>query len=175
MTTSQSFSTIAEIMTHKQDDLLELWLKHIMAQPKNRILELMTETELRQEAASLLQTLCTAFSSGHYDDLDRPEFAATVDLLRRLSTSRAEQGFTSTETAAFIFSLKHVLLEFVQTEFADDFPRLNAEFIKLNNALDLLVLVTFETYVHAREEVVTQQSYALLELSTPVIRVWNHR
>lgn len=165
--------TVAEIMAARQNELLETWPKKIITLAGTRTLELMTEAQLRQQTSELLQTLITAFSSELYDDLERPEFADSVAMLRDISASWAEQGFTPSETAVLVFSLKDALLEYLQVEFGDDPELLNREFIKMNKIIDNLGLITFETFAQTREEVIAQQSRSLLELSTPVIQLWD--
>lgn len=169
----KEFMTIAEIMAAKEGELLESWLENVKALPGTRTLELVTEAQLRTEAAELLRTLVIALGSEEYEDITRPEFADSLALLRDISASRAEQGFTPSETAFFVLSLKNALLAFLQQEFADDPAQLNAEMLKMGTVLDNLGLVTFETYVLAREEVIAQQSCSIIELTTPVVRLWD--
>jgi len=172
-TEEKGYMTVAEVMSAHEEELLEAWLANIIALPGTRTLELMTEAQLRAQAAELLGTLTIAFGSEEYEDLERPEFADSVAMLRDISASRAEQGFSPSETAFLILSLKSALLAFLQQELGDDPALLNAEVIKMNTVLDNLGLIAFETYALARDEVVAQQSRSLIELSTPVIRLWD--
>ena len=147
----------------------------------NRTLELMGEEQLRAEAGSLLRTLTIAFGAENCEDITQPAFADSATMLREVSASRARQGFTPSETATFILSLKNTLLEYLQQEIDDDLELLNAEVVKMNKLIDNLALVTFETYALTREDIIAQQNQAiidqqsrwLLELSTPVIQVWD--
>ncbi len=165
--------SIAGIMIARQDELLETWIENIMALAGTRMLELMTRQQLRTQITGLLQALTAAFSGKADDDIERPEFADSIAILRDISASRAEQGFTPSETVAFVFSLKDVLLKYLRTELAEDPELLNAEVIKMNKIIDKLGLIACETFAIAREEIIAQQSRSLLELSTPVIRLWD--
>lgn len=165
--------TIAEIIVDRQEEILTDWMQLITKLGGTRTLELMSEDQLVVQAKGLLTTLTTAFNAEQYVTIDTPDFADAVALLQDISASRAEQGFTASETAVFVFSLKDALLKYMQEEISEDPVILNAEIQKMNKIIDNLGLLTFETYAKTREEVILQQSRSLMELSTPVIRVWD--
>ena len=164
--------TVAEVMVRRQSELLEDWIRNIAAVPGNRTLALMSEEALRKEATELLQTLVTAFSSEEYENLAAPQFAASVRMLQDISRSRAKGEFSPSETALFVLSLKEALLQYLQADMADDPELLSSEVVKMNRVIDSLSLITFESYVRSREEVIVQQTRSLLELATPVIELW---
>ncbi len=165
--------TIAEIIVDRQEEILTDWMQLITKLGGTRTLELMSEDQLVVQAKGLLTTLTTAFNAEQYVTIDTPDFADAVALLQDISASRAEQGFTASETAVFVFSLKDALLKYMQEEISEDPVILNAEIQKMNKIIDNLGLLTFETYAKTREEVILQQSRSLMELSTPVIRLWD--
>ena len=164
--------SVAGIMRAKQDEVLATWIDNIISLPGTRVLEMMTEAELRKETTDLLETLMAAFSAEQYEDIEQPEFAQSVAMLRKISRERAEQGFTPSETATYVFSLKDALLEYLQEEFGDEPELLNAETLKMNKVIDKLGLITFETYAMAREQIISGQA-AVLKLSTPLIKLWD--
>jgi len=164
--------TIAEILVARQDDILKDWLQNIRILTGTRTLELITEKHLHIQASNLLSTLNKAFRVKQYVNIDASEFADSVAILKDISSSRVEQGFTLSETAIFIFSLKDVLLKYLQEETGDNLQWLNSETQKMNKVIDNLGLVIFETFSKTREEVISQQSRSLMELSTPVIQIW---
>ena len=165
--------TAAGVMKAREKEILESWLDKIWALPGSRTLELMTKEQLREQTRGLLKALTIAFGSEEYEDIERPEFADSVAMLRDISASRAEQGFTPSETAAYIFSFKSALLVYLQEEFAADPKLLNSEVIKMNTVIDALGVITFEAFAKTREEIIAQQSRSLMELSTPVIKMWD--
>jgi len=165
--------TVAEVMTAREKEILEGWLDKIWTLPESRTPELMTKEELREQTRELLKKLTIAFAAEEYEDIERPEFADSVAMLRDISDSRAKQGFTPSETAAFIFSFKSSLLTYLQDEFAEDPELLNSEIIKMNTVIDALGMITFETFSKTREEIIGQQSRSLMELSTPIIKLWD--
>jgi len=165
--------TVAEILVTRQRDILNDWLENMRGLPGTRTLDLMDEEQLRKQTTDLLGTLTTAFGAEQYIDIEAPEFADSVAMLRDISASRAEQGFTASETAFFVFSLKDALLKRLQEELGDRPNLLNAEVLKMNAVIDKLGMVALETYSLTREEVIGQQSRALMELSTPVQKLWD--
>ena len=178
---SDARKSLAQILETDQQALLEDWLANIRALPGSRTAQLITEQQLRTQAAGLLRALTSAFASEQYEDIGRPEFAESVARLREISASRARQGFTPSETATFVLSLKDTLLRFLQDEVGDDPALLNAVVVKTSKVIDKLGLATFETFATTREEVITQQKEeiislqrrSLMELSTPVMVLWD--
>jgi len=166
-------TTVAEILAGRQQEVLADWLENIRALPGTRTLELMTEDQLLKQTTDLLAALTTAFGAEQYVDITVPEFADSVAMLRDISTSRAEQGFTPSETAFFVFSLKDTLLKYLQEELGDQPALLNAEIAKLNKVSESLGLLTFETFAVTRENIIAEQSRSLMELSTPALKLWD--
>ncbi|OEJ63799.1 STAS domain-containing protein [Magnetovibrio blakemorei] len=165
--------TVAEILTSNQQSILESWIKSIKHLEGNRTLELLSEKELRSDATSLADAFVTAFSVENYTDIQRPEFKPVLALLRDISASRVEHGFTPSETATFVLSFKNALLEYLQKEFGGTPKALHEEVIKMNKVIDELGLITLEGFIESREESVRQQTRTLMELSTPTMRLWD--
>ena len=165
--------TLSAVLTERKTALLEAWMRNILTLPGNRTLSLMTERQLRGQAGELLDALLAAFKSGNLEDIQTPEYRVSSRLLRMISESRAKQGFSPTETAVFVFSLKDAFLPILQKVFDSDRTRLASEVIRLSTVIDKLGLVTFESYVDAREKVITKQSRAMVELAESANRAKN--
>jgi rsbT co-antagonist protein RsbR len=88
------------------------------------------------------------------------------------SRARALQGFSPSETATFIFSLKQPLFRYIQQEQGRDPLQRAEEIWSMNMLLDKLGLYTTEVYQKSREEIIARQQQELLELSTPVVELW---
>jgi rsbT co-antagonist protein RsbR len=163
-------SGISEVLAKREMEILDAWTK---AQADVAVLKkgLITEKQLREESARFMVILSKAVAGGNLD-ITAPEYDDLNKFLANFSASRASMGFSPSETATFIFSLKQIVIRFLQEEFGD---RLEI-FIKIglgfDDLLDKLGLLTFETYVKGREEVIREQQRSLLEISTPVIQVW---
>jgi len=160
-------------MAAQEDKILETWVSNIIALPGTRTLELMTERQLRTQATELLRTLTVALASEEYEDITRPEFAGAVAMLRDISAAHAEQGLSPSETAYFVFSLGSAIRKILIKELAEDVPRMREAITNVIDVMAKLSLVTVETFAMTREEIITQQSRSLMELSTPVIKLWD--
>lgn len=160
------------ILKKKKDYTLELWMKNQLANAGLRE-DLITNTELREQSEELISILIDRLTEQNISDIDDTDFEPVVEILAGISISRARQGFTPRETAAFIFSLKEALIEVLQEDITDDPATLYHETLKVSRLLDSFTSVTFETYIKGREEVILRQTDEISEISTPVIRVWD--
>jgi rsbT co-antagonist protein RsbR len=94
------------------------------------------------------------------------------ELLGDFSRSRALQGFTPSQTATFVFSLKEPLFTLLRDEIKDDATKLAEELWTATKLVDTLGLYTTEVYQQSRNDVIKRQTDELLELSTPVVQLW---
>ncbi|OIP87534.1 MAG: anti-anti-sigma factor [Syntrophaceae bacterium CG2_30_49_12] len=162
---------ISELLAKKEKEILDAWTKaqaDITAFKKG----LITEKQLREESARFLGILVRAVAGGNLEDITAPEYDEVNKFLANFSVSRASIGFSPSETATYIFSLKDTVLRFLQDEFGDQPAELSKAVIGFSMLMDKLGLITVETYVKAREDVIREQQKSLLEISTPVIQVW---
>jgi rsbT co-antagonist protein RsbR len=130
----------------------------------------MNETELREQSRDFLNLFNQALPSG--SDLNAPSWKPMKDLLAQTVRRRALQGFSPAETATFIFSLKQPLFNLVRAGFADAKEQAG-ELWNLTLLLDNLGLHTIDLHQHSREEVIQRQQHELLELSTPVVQLYD--
>ncbi len=166
-------STVAEILNKRQDELLRKWLENFKTLAGTRAIALTTEEQLISQGSNFLRTLTTAFVSEQFTDIETPEFADSVAMLRDISILRAEQGFTPTEMALYLFSLGNTIREFLIEEYSQDLPTMRQSIVNVLQIMEQLTLVTFETYTKTREDIITSQSRSLMEMSTPCLKVWD--
>ena len=164
-------SVIPEVLKKYEKELLADWVQLQLSAPTRRA-DLLTESELRRESAEFLALLREAVHSGN-TDTNAAEWAKVREMLASLSRSRARQGFSPLETATFVFSFKQPLFERLRREFAGDAEALADQTWASSVLLDRLGLFTMEAYQKSREEVIHRQREELLELSTPVVRLWD--
>jgi rsbT co-antagonist protein RsbR len=162
-------SRTADLLAAHEPALLDAWISQQLGAPGGRR-GLIGESELRAQSAELLGLVRQGFASG--EDVSGPAWQAARDLLAGISRSRALQGFTSSETATFVFSLKRPLFDFLRAQSRGDGDALGAELIAVSDTLDRLGLFTTEVFLTAREEVIARQQQDMLELSTPVVKLW---
>ena len=130
------------------------------------------EAETSRIARRFLEQLRRRAQAADLSDIDAPEWQPTRELLEDLSRDRATQGYSSTETAVFIFSLKEPLFALLGKELREEPDRLARETWTANRLIDRLGLFSIECYARTREEVIRRQQQELLELSTPVVALW---
>jgi rsbT co-antagonist protein RsbR len=172
MNPSQNSKTrLPELLGREQASLLQEWLRN---QSQDRALGArIGEADARDESRRLLEAIAAASATGRLDDVSGPEWSAVRDILTRLSQSRAKAGFSQSETARFVFSLKQALFTLLQNEFQSDAKSLSSEIWVASTLMDHLGLVTTEAYLKARESVIQRQQQEMLELSTPVVKLWD--
>ena len=159
------------MLQKKKKQILETWMKFQLQDAALRD-DLITNEDLRTQSDELLSAILTGISKDNYTDPTTSEFDQIRDILSGISISRARQGFSPRETGAFVFSLKEALVKHMQDEYTDT-KELYNETLKINRLIDHLGIVTFETYIKGREEVILRQTDEITEISTPVIRVWD--
>jgi rsbT co-antagonist protein RsbR len=130
------------------------------------------EAETTELARRFLEQLRHNVQVAQLEDIEAPEWQSIRELLEDLSRDRAVQGFSSAETAVFIFSLKKPLFAMLRDELRADSDRLARETWVASALIDRLGLYSIECYARTREEVIRRQQQELLELSTPVVELW---
>jgi rsbT co-antagonist protein RsbR len=133
----------------------------------------MKEGELREQCAEFLRLLTQVSQHGHVTDFNSPVYTPIRELLERLSRSRSLQGFSPAETATFIFSFKQPLFDWLRREAANQPLQVAEEMWSATQLLDKLGLFTTEVHQRTREEVIMRQQQEMLELSTPVVQLWD--
>jgi rsbT co-antagonist protein RsbR len=126
---------------------------------------------LREQSRELIALLQKIPPTASLERTDGDGWTSVRDFLMGVSRSRAIQGFSPRETAMFIFSLKRPLFERLRAEISDGQALANEMWIA-TQLLDQLGLLTTEMYQKSREEVISRQQQELLELSTPVVQLW---
>jgi rsbT co-antagonist protein RsbR len=166
---SEGLSVIETLLRDHRSELLEAWLQGQLAAPGVRT-DLLSSDEMRVESDRFLTALADAVAAGSAEpDLHGPQWGPIKDLLSELSRSRAMRGFTPTETATFVFSLKQPLFTQARQSAPDDAA--DAMWVA-TTLIDALGLFTTESFLRSREEIIQRQQEELMELSTPVVKLW---
>jgi len=134
---------------------------------------LISELDLRRQSTEFLALFTPACSTDNLTDITTPEWKPVLDFLGSVSRSRAIQGFSPSETATFVFSLKQPLFARLRQEVVADAVVLADELWKATVLMDKLGLYTTEVYQKSREEIIRRQQAEMLELSTPVVKLWD--
>src|SRR5215469_4651916 len=158
MNVGGSGTRMSDYLREHQDKVIGRWTELIVAGVRGRV----TADEVRRETSDLFSLVVRVLSEA--DDHAEGELRAALD---ELSRGRARDGFTPSETALGVFSLKEAVYELVA-----DSAEMVPEFLKFSRLIDDLGLRTFEEYSDAREQIISDQAATMLELSTPVVRLW---
>ena len=165
-------SRIPDLLEKHQSKLLAAWLERQLGSGSLRSGQI-KEDELKEQSQKFLRECLGGLKSAHADDVMGPGWSTVRELLGEFSRSRALQGFTPSETATFIFSLKEPLFTLLREEIKDNAQALGDEIWTATKLLDKLGLYTAEIYQQSRDDVIRRQAQELLELSTPVVELWH--
>jgi len=154
---------LADLLRSNEAKLLPAWTGTVSAGLRGRL----SPAECQRDLTGLFRVLVTALEAGS-SDVGAEAFAETRALLEELTRVRAGQGFSPRETCLAVFALKDAVLDAAGDDVAvyQDFPA-------LSRLVDDLGLLAFETFVAAREQIIIDQADQLLELSTPVVKLWD--
>lgn len=167
---SSTKSRIPEILRNHEQGLLADWLAE-QSRGNSHPGLLLRDEDLRAQCTEFLRLLVEALESDSTSDLGGGEWTPVRDFLSTLSRSRSEQGFSPSETATFVFSFKNPLFSRLRKE-ANSADALADEIWAATLLLDRLGLYTTEIHQKVREEVILRQQQEMIELSTPVVKLW---
>jgi rsbT co-antagonist protein RsbR len=162
--------TVSFLKKNKKQ-LLDAWMRNQLADSTLRD-DLISNSELGSQSEELISALLQSLGTGDLD-LESGIFQPVIDILSELSITRARQGFTPRETSLYILGLKQAFYSMLEKELQDDPANLYQESLAINNLLDSMSIITMETFIKGREEVILRQTDEISEISTPVIRVWD--
>lgn len=163
---------ISKLLLKRKNQILEDWINAQLADDSLRE-DLISNDELREQSKELLDILLKTLTDVNLTDVQSEQFEAVYEILAGISISRARQGFTPRETGLYVFSLKDAFMNTITSELKNSPEQLVDAVIKINKLMDSFGVVTFETFIKGREEIILRQTDEIAEISTPVIRVWD--
>jgi rsbT co-antagonist protein RsbR len=163
-------SPISEALARDQQSFLNEWIKniHTATQGAGSI----SESELRQQCQKFLSVFRTGLDDVGASNPSDPRWKELRDLLGDISKSRAIQGFSPTETATFVFSFKEPLFERLREDVRDG-QILADQIWGATELLDAFGLYTTDVFLNTREDLIRRAQEDMLELSTPVVKLWD--
>ncbi|HYX33316.1 MAG TPA: STAS domain-containing protein [Oligoflexus sp.] len=171
----QQQNPLGEIVRQHEADILADWIKEQLERDRspNTRISLVREAEVRELCKNFLQHFIQGLQSGQTHNLQGPEWSELRNLLSVFSRDRALQGYTPTETASFIYLLKKPLFARIGQTLAKNSDSLYQAIWTTNDLLDGLGLQVMEAFQKGREEVISRQQQEMMELSTPVVKLWD--
>jgi rsbT co-antagonist protein RsbR len=162
---------LAEIVSKNEEQIRTEWIRG-MGKAVQRA-DLISSAELEEQCRALLGGIAAALKTSGPADLSAAGWNPVRDLLQEISTSRARQGFASSDVAAFVLSLKQPVFSAIRKDLASSQDQLFDMVWTATELLDRVALITTEGFIAAREELISRQQQELLELSTPVVKLWD--
>src|SRR5262252_4050624 len=162
-------SRLPEIIRANEAEILSSWMSSQLQSLATRR-DLLSEGDLQRESRDFLNAVSRAAAQGNVD-ISSSSYASVRDFLASLSASRARQGFSPSETATFVFSLKQPVFAQIRKS-TTDVHALADETWAATVLLDKLGLFTAEMFQKTREQLIITQQQEMLELSTPVVTLW---
>lgn len=163
---SESTVNPVEVVEANRRRILDQWLADQRATGAARP-DILSDGELEEQSSEVLDAFLDGLRSGA-EDIAAPSWDGVRSTLRGMSIARARLGFSPAETALFVFSLKRPVFSAFGHGDADA-----ATILQLNTILDRLGLYTIEVFQQGREEIIMRQQQEMLELSTPVVKLWD--
>jgi rsbT co-antagonist protein RsbR len=158
-------AALAEIFKQHESAILQQWVE-LQRQAGIR-LDLIDDNAMVENSRDLLKALLRALAESG-DNFSLPGWGPVKSFLDRLTQAQSRQGFSSSETATFIFSLKEPLFNLLQQQGVQS----ARDLLAASQLLDKLGLYSIERFVSSREQVIREQQESMLELSTPVVQLW---
>jgi rsbT co-antagonist protein RsbR len=164
-------SRLPQILDRRESEILAQWNREQLAGGTAHR-GLLSEAELAGHSRDFLSRVKQAAARGPLADIEGPAWGSVRDLLADIARTRASKGFSASETATFVFSLKQPLFDALRQEYGTDSSALADEIWTASSVLDKLGLYTTEVSQKQREALIARQQEEMLELSTPVVKLW---
>ena len=158
-----------DVLANFEDRILGDWMQEMSIATRRG--DLMKESELRGQCSRFLKNLRSGAQSGD-SNIESAAWQPIREQLSDISRSRAQQGFKPSETAMFVMSVKKPLFDILRQQIGSDTGALASELWFTTELIDSLGLYTTEIFQKTREEIIRRQQEEMLELSTPVVKLW---
>jgi rsbT co-antagonist protein RsbR len=171
MTTQDYANRISQLIQDHQADIGAEWIEQLEALTVRS--NVVSKDQLRKHCQQFLAAFAQATRGGELQNIDHRSWDEVRDILSEISSTRARNGSTPSETATFVFSLKQPLFTRLNGGFAADPAALASASWTISSLLDKMGLYTIEVFQRARDQIIVRQQQELLELSTPVVKLWD--
>ena len=171
MTTQDYANRISQLVQDHEADIGADWIEQLEALTVRS--NVVSKDQLRKHCQQFLAAFAQATRSGELQNIDHRSWDEVRDILSEISSTRARNGSTPSETATFVFSLKQPLFTRLNQDFANDPAALASASWTISSLLDKMGLYTIEVFQRARDQIIVRQQQELLELSTPVVKLWD--
>lgn len=173
MSEEQELGTLSDVLTSDFERLLDSWHASLAEEGVKRS-DLMSDKEIKEQSRAILTAFrdCLKNSSGEFD-LQNEDWSPLRELLETVSREWVERGVTPDEMSRFILALKSPLFERLKSRFRNRVEELLDEIWLSSRVLDQMGLYTMHVFLEERDAVIRRQQDEMMDLSTPVVQVWN--
>jgi rsbT co-antagonist protein RsbR len=171
-TAEQSARGVALVLASRRDEILNLWIKDRLDSDEFRD-ELISKQELRKQSQQIVDMLARAIQDSAGADFDNAAFDELREQLNRISHLRAVKGYTARENATYVLALRNAIRPMLLEEHEGDIESFLRDLAYFAELIDRMGLAMVENFIRSREEIIRQQRADMMELSTPVIKVWD--
>jgi rsbT co-antagonist protein RsbR len=162
---------LVEIVSNNVDSIRKQWIA-AMSDSAQRA-DLISKSEMQEQCGAILEAIVEGLRTSGSANVSGPGWDGARELLREVSASRARQGFSPVDVATFVLSLKQAMFSVIRTTQSKNQDQLFETVWAATELVDRLALITTESFMSTREELITRQQQELLELSTPVVKLWD--
>lgn len=162
---------LAEIISQNVDSIRQEWIAQLSSSVQRT--DLISKVEIGEQCRTILDAIVQGVRTSGATNVAGPGWDTARDLLKDISASRARQGFSPTEVATFVLSLKQPLFTRIRSTPGQSQDQLFNTVWAATELVDRLALITSEAFMFSREELISRQQQELLELSTPVVKLWD--
>lgn len=162
---------LGEIVSQNSDSIRKQWIAKMPDGVKRS--DLMSKTELEEQCRAVLDAIIAGIRSSDLTDFSASGWEPARELLMEISASRARQGFSPVDVATFVLSMKQPLFSAIRNAQTKDQEQLFETVWAATELMDRLALITAQSFMATREELIIRQQQELLELSTPVVKLWD--
>ncbi|HEY0003235.1 MAG TPA: STAS domain-containing protein [Pyrinomonadaceae bacterium] len=163
---------VVEVIHKRHDEIINLWIKDRLEGSDFRD-ELISKKELRRQSQQMVDMLARSIEESGGAGFESPAYDEMRRFLNEIAHARAVKGYSAMENATYILSLRNTMLPLLADELEGNAEALVREMNYFTSLLDKMGLVMVEIYIRSREEIIRQQREDMMELSTPVIKVWD--
>ncbi len=164
-------TSLLAFLQESSPTILKEWTAQLRSTLQRR--DLLNERDLDAQAADVLAAVTAVPSETRLEEFGASAWRPLKDMLATLSVSRAQLGFSSSETALFLLSLKPAIFAQIRQKFVQDADQLFMNISVADGFLDKLALHTTDSFIQGRDRVIARQQEDMLELSTPVVTLWD--
>lgn len=164
----------AVLIEESRSEIQEKWMEEITRKLDPETIKIVGEQHYRAEMKEILTAVSSVWRIEGRDWGQSDEYRSLAEILNRISAFQAKRFVAPAQTALYFFSLRGAIAE-LAAQSLETVENVSSDlFQRFNSLMDQIGLTAFEAYARAREQLITEQSNAILELSTPIIKLWDN-